>query len=124
MMLNVVHIDAAGCNVQTTGQAVAFFMLPPIYYHPNHNTTSFDTLSEEATNPISTKVLTIELGGKDHDKDETKLKTCPETLPEKSNEFQGQTRHGGKSISGTWHSPCGHGQWEVAYGLHRCVPAL
>jgi len=27
-------------------------------------------------------MLIIGLGGKDHDKDETKLKTCPETLPE------------------------------------------
>jgi hypothetical protein len=47
----------ADCKAQTTGQAVAFFVLSPIYCHPNHNTASFDTLSEETTNPISTKVL-------------------------------------------------------------------
>lgn len=57
MMLKVVHIVTADCKFQTTGQAVAFFVLSPIYCHPNHNTASFDTLSEETTNPISKKVL-------------------------------------------------------------------
>jgi len=64
-MLKVVHIVTA--DVQTTGQAIAFFVLSPIYYHPNHNTESFDKLSEEATNPISPKVLIVGLGGKHHD---------------------------------------------------------
>lgn len=117
-----ITIVNAAWKVQTTGQVVAFFVLSPIYYHTNHNTSSFDTFSEETTNPISTKVSIIGLCGKDYDKDETKLKTCSETLPEKSNEFQGQTSTWeGKSISGTWYSRCKHGQWEVAYGLHRCV---
>lgn len=50
MILKVVHIVTADCKVQTAGQAVAFFTLSPIYYHPTHNTASFDTLSEETTN--------------------------------------------------------------------------
>jgi hypothetical protein len=50
VILKVVHIVTAACNVQTTGQTVAFFVLSPIYYHANHNTASFETLSEETTN--------------------------------------------------------------------------
>jgi hypothetical protein len=49
MILKVVHIVTAVCKVQTMGQAAAFFVFSPIYYHANHN-TSFDTLSEETTN--------------------------------------------------------------------------
>jgi len=114
MLLKVVPIVTAACKLQTTGQAVAFFVLTPIYYSANHNTASLDTFSEETTNPVYTKVLIIGLGGRDHDKDETKLKTCPETLPEKSNEFQGQTRHGRVRASvayGTARAGTGNGKW-------------
>jgi len=64
MMLKVVPVVTAACRVQTTGQAVAFFVLSPFYDHANHNTASFDTFSEETTNLISTKVSIIGLGGK------------------------------------------------------------
>jgi hypothetical protein len=56
--------------------------------------------------------------GKDHDEDETKLKTCPETLPEKSNEFQGQNRHGRIRASvahGTDRAGTGNGKWLMDY---------
>jgi len=117
-MLKVVPIVTAACKFQTTGQVVAFFVLSPIYYHTNHNTASFDTFSEETSNPISTKVLITGLGGKDHDKDETKLKTCPETLPEKSNEFQRQTRRARVRASvahGTARAGTCNGTWLMDY---------
>jgi hypothetical protein len=50
MILKVVHIVTDACKFQTMRQAADFFVLSPIYYHANHNTTSFDTLSEETTN--------------------------------------------------------------------------
>ena len=82
-------------------------ILTTIPHHLTH-------LAKKLRTPISTKVSIIGLGGKDHDKDETKLKTCPETLPEKSNEFQGQTRHGRVRASvayGTARAGTGNGKW-------------
>jgi hypothetical protein len=63
--------------------------------------------------------LIIELGGKDHDKDETKLERCPETLAEKSYEFQGQQARHGRVRASVAHGTARGGT--VAYELHRCV---
>ena len=82
MMLKVAHIVTAACKVQTTRQRQSLslyyprftIMLTTIPHHLTH-------LAKKLQSQISTQLLILGQGGKDHDKDEPKLKTCPETLP-------------------------------------------